>query len=410
MIKYLENRIWSLNSKIIKTDANQAEINQQLSEKITEGIFANGGITFYYSENPVGNYSLRQAEITLEMTPASIGQYQKLIDEKGIEFRVSSMRFVINAFGFLNILPVYEYTGKTGKENLADLESNGDATAELIDNMFTDISALVDVLDDIGIIRKSSYYHFGVPSAIERYDIHTKDDSYNYLAHIFYFDENDFLKRTVSLYQAEDNHMTYEDHSFYAMFPIYFWRMSKPADDNELIRMVAIDSYMTSELVALNNSLHVYNSFLDVLNMNHDVDSNQLRKIFNYNTWLIQNLKLFNPNFTLHQFRFMKMYRENSDIGSKYELLKDAEHSLSFAIEGIEVTRTQQSERIMQFILALFTALTLYSVITDVYGFITSEEQQFSVKMYSLHTIIFMLATVVILAFVVFFRKIIRRL
>jgi hypothetical protein len=104
------------------------------------------------------------------------------------------------------------------------------------------------------------------------------------------------------------------------------------------------------------------------------------------------------------------MYRDNSDIGSKYELLKDAEHSLTFAIEGVEVTRTQQSARIMQFILALFTALTLYSVITDVYGFITAGDQQVSVNMYSLQTIIFMLETVIVVAFIFFFRKITRKI
>jgi hypothetical protein len=176
------------------------------------------------------------------------------------------------------------------------------------------------------------------------------------------------------------------------------------------VKLVSIDSYMTSELVAVNNALHVYNSFLDVLNLGNDLDSNHLRKIFNYNTWLVQNLRLFNPNFTLHQFRFIKMYRDNSDIMSKYELLKDAEHSLTFAIEGVEVTRTQQSARIMQFILALFTALTLYSVITDVYGFITADDEQVSVSMYSLQTIIFMLETVIVVAFIFFFRKITRKI
>jgi hypothetical protein len=203
--------------------------------------------------------------------------------------------------------------------------------------------------------------------------------------------------------------MTYEGQSFYAIFPLYFWELNDSLSDTELINLVSIDSYMTSELVAVNNALHVYNSFLDVLNMNKDVDSNHLRKIFNYNTWLIQNLRLFNPNFTLYQFRFIKMYRSNSDIMSKYELLKDAEQSLTFAIEGIEVTRTQQSERIMQFILALFTALTLYSVITDVYGFITNGEKPGPVSLYSLQTIIFSLETVVVLVFIFLFRKIIKR-
>jgi hypothetical protein len=410
VIKYLENRIWSLNAKIVKTDADPGEVNRQLNEKLAGGLFSAGGIRFSYTQNPIGNYSFRQPEVTLELTGHAVKRYQEMIDEKGIAFHLSSFRLIINAFGFLNIMPVFEYKGTLGDDNLTDIEANGDASAEVLDMMFDDISTLVDTLDEIGIIQKSSYYHFGIPSGIKKHDIHTKDDSYNYLVHIFFFDEKQSLEKTVKLYQAEANSMTFEDHSLYAVFPLYYWDMKKPADDAELVRLASIDSYMTCELVAVNNALHVYNSFLDVLNQNHEVDSNHLRKIFNYNTWLIQNLRLFNPNFTLHQFRFMKMYRVNSDITSKYDLLKDAEQSLTFAIEGIEVTRTQQSERIMQFILALFTALTLYSVINDVFGFITSEKQQVTISMYSVQTIIFTIETIVILAFIVFFRRISKRM
>jgi hypothetical protein len=410
IIKYLENRVWSLNAKIIKTDASPEEVNNELNDKLKGKLFSNGGIMFSYTQNPIGNYSFRPVEITLEMTDQAIKSYQHLIDEKGIALRLSSFRMIINTFGFLNIVPVFDFTGKISDENISDIEANGDASAEIIDGIFDEIYELIDALDDIGIIRKSSYYHFGIPSGIEKYDLHTKDNSYNYLVHIFFFDEKEALQKTVKLYQAEENPMTFEDHRFFAVFPMYYWQMAKPVTDHELIKMTSIDSYMICELVAVNNALDVYNSFLDVLNQDHDVDSNHLRKIFNYNTWLIQSLRLFNPNFTLHQFRFMKMFRENSDINSKYDLLKDAEQSLTFAIEGIEVTRTQQSARIMQFILALFTALTLYSVITDVYGFITNERQPASVSMYSLQSIIFMLETIVIVAFVVFFRKISKKI
>ncbi|HOW30241.1 MAG TPA: hypothetical protein PLP88_01620 [Bacteroidales bacterium] len=410
MIKYLENRVWALNARIVKTDADADEVNNKLESLITDGIFAGGGLKFLYSENPIGNYSFRPVEVTLEFTEKAIQRFQGLVDEKEISFRLSSFRLIINTFGFLNIVPVFEYTGKVTDENLSDIEASGDAAAEIIDSIFDDIFKTVDILDTIGIIKKSSFYHFGVPSGIEKYGIHTKDDSYNYLVHIFFYDEKEALSKTVERYQAEEHGMTFENHRFFAVFPMYFWEMEKKGNDAELVWLTAIDSYMICETVAVNNSLHVYNSFLDVLNQNLDVDSNHLRKIFNYNTWQIQNLRLFNPNFTLHQFRFMKMYRQNSDIVAKYELYKDAEKSLSFAIEGMEVSRTQQSERVMSFILALFTALTLYSVITDVYALITSTEQSVPFSWHSLQTVIFVLETIVIASFILLFRRISKRM
>ena len=410
MIKCLENRIWSLNARILTTDADPKSINRQLNDTIKEGIFSNGGLRFLYSENPIGNYSFRPVEITLMMTPVSMGRLQELLNQKEIPFRLSSFRFIINTFGFLNILPVYEFIGKGNPGDPSELESYGDASAEIIDSLFDDISAVIDQLDSAGLIRKSTFYHFGVPSGISKYGIHTKDDSYNYLAHQFYFNETESLTHAVKHYQVESQPNTYEEHVYYAIFPIYFWNMKQSADDEALIKLTAIDSYMICQTVAINNSLHVYNSFLDTLNQDLEIDSNHLRNIFNYNTWQIQNLRLFNPNFTLHQFRFMKNYRLNSDIEPKYELYKDAEKSLSFAIEGMEVTRTQQSERVMQFILALFTALTLYSVITDVYALITSEVQSVPFSLHSMQSIIFILETLVIISFILFFRRISRKL
>jgi len=410
MILYLENRIWALNARIMETSANPVEINQQLNSRLKEGLFCDGGVEFSYSENPIGNYSFRPAEITLRCTAVAIERYQAQLDSRNIPFRLSSFRIIINTFGFLNLVPVYEYKGKRDREHLPDIESAGDASAEVLDSYFDDISGLIDQLDLLKIIRKSAFYHFGVPSGIAGYGIHTKDDSYNYLVHIFFIREENSLNETIRIYQAEEQSMTFDEHRFYAVFPFYFWEMANPAEDDELISLTSMDSYMICETVSVNNSLHVYNSFLDVLNQNLEVDSNHLRDIFNYNTWQIQNLRLFNPNFTLHQFRFMKMYRQNSDITMKYELFKDAERSLTFAIEGMEVSRTQQSERIMQFILALFTALTLYSVITDVYALITSDVKSVPFTLGSMQSIIFILETIVIASFILFFRKISRKM
>jgi hypothetical protein len=410
MIKCLENRIWSLNARILSTDEDPLSVDRKLNENIKEGIFRDGGVRFQYSENPVGNYSFRPVEITLLMTPVSMGRFQEMLNLKNIPFKLSSFRMIINTFGFLNIVPVYEFTGKYNPEDPSEIESFGDASAEVTDSLFDDISAIIDQMNSMGIIGKSAFYHFGVPSGISKYGIHTKDDSYNYLVHQFYFNENEDLNQAVKHYQVESQSNTYEDHLYYAIFPIYFWNLKQQADDEALVKLTAIDSYMICQTVAINNSLHVYNSFLDTLNQDLEIDSNHLRNIFNYNTWQIQNLRLFNPNFTLHQFRFMKNYRQNSDIESKYELFKDAEKSLSFAIEGMEVSRTQQSERVMQFILALFTALTLYSVITDVYALITSEVQSVPFSLHSMQSIIFILETLVIISFILFFRKISRKL
>jgi len=60
MIKYLENRIWSLNAKILKTDANPDEVNKQLNDSVKSGLFANNGIQFTYTQNPIGELLIRK--------------------------------------------------------------------------------------------------------------------------------------------------------------------------------------------------------------------------------------------------------------------------------------------------------------------------------------------------------------
>ena len=220
MIKCVENRIWELNAKIINTDADCSEINQQLSEAITEGIFSNGNILFSYSSNQIGNYSSRAAEITLELNSTGLSLYQKMLNEKSISLSVSSFRMVINTFGFLNIIPVFEYTGNTSPAAVTAIEPSCDSASEIIDSIFSDISLLIDTLDKLKIIQKSDFYHFGVPSDIEKYQLHTKDDSYNYTLHFFFVNESESLKSIVSSYQVENNVMNYGDLQLYYTFPL----------------------------------------------------------------------------------------------------------------------------------------------------------------------------------------------
>ena len=99
MIKYLENRIWALNARIEKTDADAEEVNRQLETLVTKGIFAGGGIRFSYSENPIGNYSFRPVEVTLELTDKAVHLFQQWIDENDFVTLSNKIRKKINMIG-----------------------------------------------------------------------------------------------------------------------------------------------------------------------------------------------------------------------------------------------------------------------------------------------------------------------
>lgn len=404
MVRYVENRIWMLNATLVDTAKDPAEVQKTLDGS-GAGLFLGGGSSFSWSENPVGNYSDRPRAATLALRPDSKARFQEALSGKDVGYRLREFRLRVDAFGFLDLRIQYEFPGEIAPGRVQELETLGDASSEVVDSFFEDISAAVAALEKAGVLTTSAFYPFGTPPQLSELELHSPFYSYNYTVHVLFDGEPDALRAMADRYGPDAPTMNFEGHSLRFVFPFHIWETARILSDDEVDRLVSIGSYATAETTTCNTALQVYNAFLRAINLSRGSEADEIRRIVNHNTWLLQSLRLFNPNFTLFEFQYLKMYREHSDLSSKYALLKDAESSLTFAIEGVEAAASHRSERMMQFILSIFTALTLYSVITDIYSLVTSEVKEIPFTTHSLQAGIFVAETMVVVAMAWFFKR-----
>ena len=404
MVRYIENRIWMLNATLLDTARPEEEV-QRILDSAGPGLFLGGGARFSWSENPVGNYSNRPRSATLTLEAGSRSTFQEALSKKGVSYRLSEFRMRVDPLGFLDLRIQYEFTGKLDPDRIQELDANGDAASEVVDDFFDDISGAVDALGMAGVLRTSEFYPFGTPPMLSKLELHSAFYSYNYTAHLLFDGEPAAHRAMIDRYGPGAPSMNFEGHSLRFVFPFHIWETSRILSDEDVDRLVSIGAYATAETATCNTALQVYNAFLRAINLSRGIEADGIRRIVNHNTWLLQSLRLFNPNFTLFEFQYLKMYREHSDLSPKYALLKDAEASLTFAIEGVEAATSHRSERVMQFILSIFTALTLYSVTTDIYSLVTSDVKEIPFTTHSLQAGIFLAETTVVVAMAWLFKR-----
>ena len=94
----------------------------------------------------------------------------------------------------------------------------------------------------------------------------------------------------------------------------------------------------------------------------------------------------------------IQMVEKCSNISTKYNYFKDTTDNLKFIIEGVQFEKSQTSNRIIQIILATFTGLSLYSVITDVINLLVMNQINLESNIPT-KSIILSLATVIIFLF-----------
>lgn len=102
--------------------------------------------------------------------------------------------------------------------------------------------------------------------------------------------------------------------------------------------------------------------------------SQKYRNIYNHLNILLLNNKNIERHFPNEERTYINFYNNLAGLKERYSFYKDTEQTLRFAIQGVEVENDQKNNRIIQIILALFTGLTLISVIADFFTFLNFQD------------------------------------
>ena len=407
MNKYVQNFVWCLNSKILSYEIPE-NIDLLILSRIPDSFFKPGYLKFEFVKTDIEHYTNKMANIQISLEPVAIDAVQKKILNRTNYFNLTSLTFQILDLGFLNIISICDFNGDFAYEKY---DQEGMKFSTIIAELQPAFNDILHVLEFAKVIKISAYYHFGVPSMLQEKKLHSADKSYLFNQHIFLNKEEN---KTASVFQnlkSEGIHFNYKGLQVTNIWGHCFWNGNDELSDQEIVDTVAIDSLCLAESVTYDNAISCYNTLIEMASENEKLNSYSLRKIFIFNNLMIQKIKLWKRKLTLEQYKFIENYYNQTNLNDKYNLFKNSEETLRFAIEGIEAAETQKSNRIIQFIISIFTALTIYSVVYDIYSFVGDKEGNvLDINIFSPNSYFLLFVTLVVILILMIFRNYTKKL
>lgn len=263
----------------------------------------------------------------------------------------------ISNFGFANLLSNFEYSGKI---NQSDMEEAVDSTISDVDKILPIVAGILINLMNHNIVRHAS------TEFLQRQELA------DFLANNCLLNAHFFVsKDCVNGIEIESNNK--EDllgntcHILSGAY-IYLWEFS---DDASAFKVFGIDFYSLTESLLIKSSVSIYSKLMGQAEITK-VSSKTFRDTYNYLTRLLSTLALIEFDLSSEQRKFLQTHRNLSNISHRNTQLNDTKQAAQFIIEGIEAERNQQTGNKIQFILAIFTGITVYSVANDVISILNS--------------------------------------
>ncbi|HOJ45223.1 MAG TPA: hypothetical protein PK340_04265 [Bacilli bacterium] len=362
MIKCMQNRVWMINHFL--SDAHTLKTVNLIEHPLFE---------FNYEARKLR--SDEEQSIAVKFKPEAIKQLQTTLDEKieGVAF--DELRLHVNDLGYLAILIVFEYR-KPFDFRMIETDVNVAVKTTINDHLEL-FETLVDFLADHGFIIKSKSYHFGVPTQLIETGEHTRKRSYLFNNHYFFIDED-------NNYQTLKN-SKHKDHDIYLDLPVelftvndsqWFWKIKKDDYTPQCVDKLLYPNFLALiESQVYSNAVFCYSAYLNLIAKDVRIDNNIVRDVINTNNLRLLKVKMLRPMLRHYQITHIEHHHQFHVEGKKLTY-QTALENLNYAIEGLDTKRNQQANALIQQILAFFTFITIYSVVTDIYMLLTSEDNQ----------------------------------
>lgn len=371
---YIENRSWlsgcQFNENTIELIKDSNYLNS-ITEKLPflnkeNVIFRNDPILIYSHLNA---FEIEIKKESLKALYDSVIYYYKKDDddpealEKIQSLHIDFLDYKILIFdnGFINITSKFLY------DDLNDLEKIdyvGSGVILINESICEMIVPLIDVLIENKIISKNEFYYFGVPNSVTN-EIH-KCSSYLVTQHFLTDDDSIFKNLTKDI--SQERHFIY-DKKYVAVAKgnyLLIWNY-KNSDFGDL-DFLSVDFISNCETVLYSVSTNSSRKLLRLHNMKNVSNAKETRLIINFLNETLLSLYYLYYYMNLDDRNYIKIMSELIDRDSLYKLFKDTENTLKYSAESIEVEKNQKSALSMQIILGIFTGITLFSVLNDVFS------------------------------------------
>jgi len=310
--------------------------------------------------------------IQVAFSKVLLNQFQSTLSARNKNVRFDDIRLYLNDLGYMNLTIVFMHK----KEFLFDdvEKTINISVKETINDHLSTFESLLDWLSDLNAIVKSTTYHFGVPNILLEHQMHRRVRSYLFNNHYFFIDEEELYQK---LKEQGTPHHIYID-QLVKLFTIndsqWFWSLNKANDTKEMMDYLLYPNFLAlTESQVYSNSMFCYTAYLNLLTRGLDLNIADVRTIINQNHLKLLKVKMLRPMLSHYQITHIEHHHQFM-IDKKFTTYQSALNYLDYALNGKDVEANQKANRLIQSILAFFSLLTIYSVVTDVYMLVTHKD------------------------------------
>jgi len=360
-LKYIENRTWLSGCDIIKSNISKLkDLSFLTNTKLT--IFCTENLTLVNNCNSMFIYEYFQF-IDIELNLKGIREFNERFINSDY-YEIISFKIKILETGLINTIAVFNY------KNNQEIEFVSAEAINLVNIIYiieTELPLLIDCFIQHKILSKNDFYYFAVPKFIENEEI-TVYNSYSAIFNVFVCDAS-YFQGIVDNYNLKDKIYDYKDLKFVILpgndVQVWYGKFDPKRSD-----YLNIDFITSTEENIYFKLIKTVQFALKYINLKHSALNIQFRLIFNYLNEIILSIKYLNHIIDMYDKQLFSILIKEKKISEQYKLYSDTEERIKFAIEGIEAKNKENNDRLIQNILALFTGLSLFSVINDIFSFL----------------------------------------
>jgi len=359
MIKCVQNRVWMTNH--IWGDSNALKDLDTQVHPLFNAVYKKLHIR-----------SDAENIIQVEFSKTALNQFQSTLSARNKKVQFDDIRIYLNDLGYMNLTIVFMYK----KEFLFDdVEKDINVSVkETINDQLSIFENLLDWLADLNAIVKSSTYHFGVPNILLEQKMHRRVRSYLFNNHYFFIDEDELYQKFKEQGTAHHIYIDQPVKVFTINDSQWFWSLSKADDTKAMMDYLLYPNFLAlTESQVYSNSMFCYTAYLNLLTRGMDLNIADVRTIINQNHLKLLKVKMLRPMLSHYQITHIEHHHQFM-IDKKFTTYQSALNYLDYALKGKDVEANQKANRLIQSILAFFSLLTIYSVVTDVYMLVTHED------------------------------------
>lgn len=385
MTDFLFSINWNIDMQLKKEFALQPlDRFSKISVRYGEAIFI---------DNPADSYTTGLASmVQLALNDSSRAQ---LIDSTQLNAcEITDIHLVTGYCGFLTI----EVFGK-----IHDPQFFHDDTIAMANILPERRMLILQFLDTLKpYLSSRNDFSFGQPILLQRLRLCDPSDSYVYTTHIF-SSNPDSISELRALYHIADrplsfsnlNHQQHCEINVWQRFGKHLWLLPQTPDVTTMHSLSFANIVAVWEVLIYDTGAINYKNFLRLIIDKQEFDHSIMRATVNRDNLRLQEVGIAKRELSTEQSDFTMQSREQFSSASRKALFDKGQEMLRYAIDGVDTSKQSKSNKTVEIILSVLTAMSVYSVVNDGFTLVTNKEEEISFHFMS--SFLFTIATAIML-------------